>query len=366
MSAFDYLNRSSRTEAERVRGLLEEWCSSYPAKARSELISRLRSRRDLDHVSAVFELALHEVLRRAGLCLTPHPEISGGRGRPDFLVTSTIGVPYYLEATLTFDATDKERGEKLLAQLYDILDKIDSPNYFIGVFSRGLPDAPLKARVIRGKLQRWLGSLDYSQCVAWATGEGNEAQLSHSESGVTLVFTAIPKHTCRPGTRAIGLQVPEARWTNFSDAIRSRLLDKVGQYGRPDAPLVIAVNVFALSVDRDEVMDALFGHIADAIDRETGATRQTRTPNGFWYGPAGIQNTRVTGVIWTSGLDAWNLADRVLEWVPNPWAAPELSELGFPLTRVRWQGNGFVVEHGPTIGQSVGLPAGWPGDHEVL
>jgi hypothetical protein len=38
-------------------------------------------------------------------------------------------------------------------------------------------------------------------------------------------------------------------------------LDKVGQYGRPDAPLVIAVNVFALSVDRDEIMDALFGPI---------------------------------------------------------------------------------------------------------
>jgi hypothetical protein len=282
MPAFDYLNRSSRTEAERVRSLLEEWCSLYPPTARNELISRLRSRKDVDHVSAVFELALHELLRRAGSCVTPHPEILGGRGRPDFLVTSAAGVRYYLEATLSFDATDTARGEKLLAQLYDILDKMHSPNYFIGVSHRGLPDAPLKASVIRGKLQQWLDSLDYNQCIAWASGEGNAAELSHSEAGVDFVFTAVPKHTCRSGTRAIGLQLPEARWTNVSDAIRSRLLDKVGQYGRPEAPLVIAVNAFALSVDRDEVLDAFFGRFAVAIDRQTGATQQTRTPDGFW------------------------------------------------------------------------------------
>jgi hypothetical protein len=250
--------------------------------------------------------------------------------------------------------------------LYDILDKIDSPNYFIGVSSRGLPDAPLKARLIRGKLQQWLESLDYNQCiVSWASGEGKAAELSHSQAGVKFIFTAVPKHTYRPGARAIGLQLPEARWTNSCDAIRSRLLDKVGQYGEPEAPLVIAVNAFAISVDRDEVMDALFGRIAEAIDPKTGTAQRIRVPDGFWYGPAGIQNTRVSGIIWTSGLDAWNLADRVLEWVPNPWASRELSELGLPLTRLRWKGNGFIVEQGPTIGESVGLPVGWPGDHEV-
>jgi hypothetical protein len=102
-------------------------------------------------------------------------------------------VSYCLEATLTFDAADSASGEKRLAQLYDFLDKMESPNYFIGVSSRGLPETPSKMSIIRRKLRRWLDSLDYNQCVVWMTGEGKAAQLPHSESGVNFVFEAIPQ-----------------------------------------------------------------------------------------------------------------------------------------------------------------------------
>jgi hypothetical protein len=64
MPGFDYLNSSSRPEAERVRSLLDEWCSLYPPQARSELIARLRTRNDVGHKNAVFELTVHELLRR--------------------------------------------------------------------------------------------------------------------------------------------------------------------------------------------------------------------------------------------------------------------------------------------------------------
>lgn len=361
MSEFDYLNSSSRPEAERVRNLLEDWCFYYPSQGRAELISRLRSRNDVSHQSAVFELTLHELVRRGGAPVTLHPELPGARGRPDFLVQPPTGPSYYLEATSAFETGD-EAGQKRLALAYDILDRIESPNFFIGVRSKGLPSVPLKAGAIRRKLQQWLEGLDHGQLAkACASDQGEWAELLHTESGLSLVFTAIPKHTHRSGTRAIGFQLPEARWSAVADTVKSRLLDKVGKYGRPEAALVLAVNVFALSVDRDEIIDALFGHVAVLVDRETGATQPTRTPDGFWCGPAGRQNTRVSGVIWTSGLHAWSLADRTLEWVPNPWAAPQLSEVGLPLTRLRWEGSGFIVEPGPSIGQVVGLPAGWPG-----
>ena len=274
MSNFDYLNASSRPEAERVRCLLEEWGLQYPLQGRAELISRLRSRNDVNHLSAVFELTLHELLRRSDTGITLHPNIPGASGRPDFLVHPTTGSPYYLEATLCFETTGYESGEKLLAQVYDILDRIDSPRFFIGIGSHGVPCAPLSARRLRKKLLQWLDYLDESQLTeAWAQGETGSTELTHVEAGVRLVFTAIPKRIHRSGTRAIGAHFPEARWSAVAETIKSRLLDKVGKYGRPKIPMVVAVNAFGLSVDRDDVMDALFGHVADLVEpRDTRGT----------------------------------------------------------------------------------------------
>jgi hypothetical protein len=361
MSEFDYLNSSSRPEAECARSLLDEWCSFYPHEARAELIARLRTRNDVSHKSAVFELTVHELLRRSGASITLHPKVPRARGHPDFLVKLPTGPSYYLEATLVFDSTGDEAGEKRLAQLYDILDRIESPDFFIGVSSKGLPSVRLKAGVIRRKLQRWLNTLDYSQITkAWDSQEEELPELSHTESDLNLVFTAFAKRTRRSGRRAIGSEFPDVRWSTVADAIKSRLSDKAGKYGRPELPLVIAVNAFGSSVDRDEILDALFGKVAVLVDRMTGSTRPMRTPEGFWYGPGGEQNTRVSAVIWTSGLTAWDLADRVLEYVPNPWAELQPMDLGLPVTRLHWQGDGFTTDHGIPIGDFVGLPSGWP------
>jgi hypothetical protein len=100
MAEYDYLNRSSRPEAAQVRHVLEEWYGAYPASEKEELLSRLRSRNDVTHLSAVFELTLHELLRRGGGCITLHPEMQGTRGRPDFFVETLADTRYYLEATL--------------------------------------------------------------------------------------------------------------------------------------------------------------------------------------------------------------------------------------------------------------------------
>ena len=362
MAEFDYLNRSSRPEAEQVRYVLEEWCRAYPASEKEELLSRLRSRNDVAHLSAVFELTLHQLLRRGGNRITLHPEMQGTRGRPDFFVETLADSRYYLEATLCFETIDDQSGQKRLAQVYDILDKFKSPNFFIGIESRGTPSTSLKATRLRQDLERWLERLDPEQVRdAWARGDTRSAEFSYSEAGVRLVFTAIAKRSARSGTRAIGVQSGEARWSTIPKAISSRLSDKAGKYGRPEEPLIIALNAFGVSVDRDDVMNALFGTAGVAINRDTLVAREIRSSDAFWRGPAGVQNTRVSGVVWTSNLNAWNLADRTLEFVPNPWASLPASELDLPATRWQLADDMFTIAPGPRVGQAIGLPAGWPG-----
>lgn len=96
---FSYLNRSSRIEAVRVRALVEEWISHYPESDRLALVQRLRSPIDGAHVSAFFELALHELLIRTGhKILALEPKVPNSHHQPDFLGEAPDGATFYMEA----------------------------------------------------------------------------------------------------------------------------------------------------------------------------------------------------------------------------------------------------------------------------
>jgi len=49
---FDYLNRSGRTIAHRIRSLLERWFEEFPENGKKELWRRFRSSDDQEHLSA--------------------------------------------------------------------------------------------------------------------------------------------------------------------------------------------------------------------------------------------------------------------------------------------------------------------------
>lgn len=125
------------------------------------------------------------------------------------------------------------------------------------------------------------------------------------------------------------------------------------------------MNVFGISVGREDILSALLGSPAISIDPETGETQDNRSTDGFWRGSTGIQNTRVSGVMWTEGLNPWNLASRRLEFVPNPWAAFPVKDLGVPMSYLRHQDEFLVPEYGPTLGEQLGLPRGWPEEGEL-
>jgi hypothetical protein len=65
-TAFAYLNASGRVEAVRVRRLVDNWFDRYPADHRDALLRRFRSTIDDQHLSAFFELFLHELALTRG------------------------------------------------------------------------------------------------------------------------------------------------------------------------------------------------------------------------------------------------------------------------------------------------------------
>jgi hypothetical protein len=101
VSHFDYLNSSGRVEAVRVRTVVEEMFSRYPPAGQDGLRHRLRSIDDNTHLSAFFELALHDLTLRAGCTvLEIEPDLKETSRSPDFLIETPQGQRFYLEATL--------------------------------------------------------------------------------------------------------------------------------------------------------------------------------------------------------------------------------------------------------------------------
>ncbi|MFZ5728077.1 MAG: hypothetical protein ACOY4G_01875 [Pseudomonadota bacterium] len=153
---FGYLNRSDRVEAARVRALVDEWVSHYPAEHRAALVARLRSSIDEAHESAFFELALHELLRVTGhTILAIEPKLDHTPHSPDFLAATPEGAHFYMEAvTATAKSREQVAADKRLNVAVAAIERVSSPAHFLDLHVEGKPAHPIRLRHLRGRSQR--------------------------------------------------------------------------------------------------------------------------------------------------------------------------------------------------------------------
>jgi len=84
-SGFDYINSSARPGICAIRDLLEHWFERLPDNAKADIGARFRSRDEVQHQSAWFELLWHELLRCSGYDVDVHPALPDVATNPDFL-----------------------------------------------------------------------------------------------------------------------------------------------------------------------------------------------------------------------------------------------------------------------------------------
>jgi hypothetical protein len=326
---FNYLNGSARQGVQAIRHTIEEWFLHYPNDDRAELRTRLRSEDNYQHRSAFFELFLHELLLRLGCDVEVHPQVAGTQRHPDFHVQSPMGHACYLEAILASDETREESAANArMNQVYDALNRLNSPDFYIGMNLGGAPATPPSARHIRTFLSRHLAQLNFDD-IADLFRDGGFRALPHwqyQHDGWSIELFPLPKsdqNRGRGGIRPIGIQFEPMRLLQTREAIRDSVLEKAGRYGELGQPYVIAVNVLSAHLDRIDVMEALFGF--EQFRYRPGALPQQpelgRAPNGAWFGPAGIQNTRVSAALVFPNLSQSSLCWTIPCIYHNPWAA---------------------------------------------
>lgn len=334
-SEFSYLNQSARPSVIALRPLLEGWFDHLPQDARSDLRSRFRSSDDNQHISAFFELYIHELLRKLGYDVTPHPILEGISTRPDFFARSTDGYQFYVEVTVAGIPHKTEQGaDARIAQVYDVLNQMDSPDFFLYLSVHGAPSTPPPGARLRSDLTKWLRTLDLDGITTAGQSGTFDAvpKFRWDHEGWQITFTPIAKSPSargKPGIRPIGVIMPEAQWLHADSDLKDALEAKAKKYGALQVPLVVAVNVLAMHCDDTDIFNALFGQevitVSQKLDGGVTAERAERKRNGFWFGPAGPRNQTVSAVLIADGLNEWKMGVLTPELFHSPYATNPLN-----------------------------------------
>lgn len=368
---FSYLNRSARPSMIRVRQLLESWFREYPLGAQSELEMRFRSLDDIQHRSAFFELYLHALLIRLGYQIRVHPVIPNCNNQPDFLVLRDRNPISYLEATLATGPSEETASDKRKNVVYETIDKMNSPNFWVGVKVNSSSATAPPGRKWRSQLERWLAGLDPDAIGEQLKPGGLEdlPRITLSDAGWNVEFQAIPKSPAARGecgVRPLGLYSFGFQECKEDEWVKNAIKEKATRYGDLNVPYLIAINVLSIfSNDNLMIMDALFGKEGFTVYRLPDGGfdhRPNRAPNGAFRGPKGRHNTRVSGVIICNDLSCGGIAKVSPVLWHNPWATHPIDVTIWPLSQ--WTLNEDKTRIEPKPGRDIagvfGLSSEWP------
>lgn len=370
-SEFEYHNISARPGVEAFRKVAEQWFRSYPDQHKRDLRARFRSKSPSDHFGAFFELYLHQLLLSMNCEVQIHPQLISSSARPDFVVQDAKGQRFYVEAVLAHcPSKEKEAAGRRTAVVYDCLNDMNCPDYFLGIHINGAPRSSPSASRLRRDLGEWLASLNFDDIVVkYQSGKRNEVpRFEWTHDGWILEIEPIPKSPAsrgRSGIRPIGTRVGEARWMDASKEIRSAVRTKAKKYGRLDLPLLVSVNVLDVS-DRTDAFDALLGQEETVIsfgdDNTVLHQGWTRKNNGVFGSPVTPRNRRVSAVAIVRELTPWTMGAATPELFHHPWAYIAFPQDCWPMPQwvTSHQEQKLEPIHGNSAAALLGLPNPWP------
>jgi hypothetical protein len=357
---FIYLNSTARPAGQIVRRRLQRWFARYPAAGKADLLGRLRSRNDREHVSAVFELSMHELSLRRRYAVITHPDLPGTSNHPDFLLESKRRGSLFLEAIVSGGESDVEAGARRRAnQVYDAIDRhVRSPHFLLSVRVRGAPATPPPGRRIADQVNAWLRSLD--PAAISARSASHRPQKTIPVDGWLLEFSVLPKGSVareRQEGRAIGVRSGMVAVSRPETAIISALDFKAERYGREmRRPYVIALNIPDPLVGSTSVVeDGLFGPIVVRARETVAGYREVESRDrGVFRGPGGPRNKNVSAVLIVVGANAWNPGGKKSCLYHNPWATYPLPAGAFGIAEKAATAGRLTLSEGKTLADILG------------
>jgi len=370
-SIYAYYRDSERQGVAAIRNLLEEWFLEIPPNERQDLQQRFRSPIERHHRSAVFELFIHHFLLHCRFQVELHPVVPGVTTHPDFLVSRDAQALFYLEAIAVSNSAREEAETNRMNQVYDVLNNLESPDFYLGMRLEGAPETQPAGAKLRGELERWLATLDREAIQQSYLEQRYEDVPTYewNHDGWRILFEAMPKGDEAKGNtsvRPIGITMPmRTRRLTLDESLKDGVVAK-DRYGRVALPLVVAIQVVdEFRIEKIDVMNGLFGPEAVIFDAQ-GQPRPDRVPDGAWVSPSGPRHRSISAVIAWSTLEPWNFANIEPIVVHNPYASVPLPYDTFPIAQhIVDRQRGVLVERpGASMEEVLGLAKNWVPDDE--
>lgn len=260
---YEYLLRSARSEAEKIRSVLDTWLSHYPVSEQQELVLRFQSD-DEGHLSSFFELYLHELLVRSNCDVQVHPDLGPDVSKKsDFLVKDKAGHEFYLEASVVSGKTEEEKGQhRSKNRVYEFIEELEAPDFFVGIQIVRSASKSLRKKDLLNSIDGWLKSLVWEDVASGASEDWPEHE--YLADGWEIEFYAVPKSAearGKPGVRPIGPMM-HVRFADRRKPIQKRIIRKGRRYKGPKIPFVVAINCLdfrTLNGSIEPMSEALFG-----------------------------------------------------------------------------------------------------------
>jgi hypothetical protein len=366
-SIWVFLDRSSRTESKRTKALVRQWLAEYPCSHVREMRRRLQSSSDNQFLAAFFELYLHRLLILLGLAVRIPTSPGPAQKTEDFAILRGETEILRLEARFVGREEAHAKQDRFCAQLRRALNQIDCPSFGFGFALSGEFQFPPRYGRVAKAFGRWLHNNTPSmlQLIHEGARLSELPRFVRREAGARIEGEAIVlKYAQTASPKPIALWSPGARDMATHQKLRRALKAKASRYGRPRRPYVIAVAVEECCDDL-EVTAALFGDEVFGIPfDEAGTGGQPcghRKQNGFWIGPHGVQNRRVSAILAVSEL--FPMVGRARPTIyHNPWADHPLPTALLPIEQVAFDRTSCTMQRKPGIpvGQIMGLEETWP------
>lgn len=360
------LDRSHFQRCAETRRELDDWFSRLELKAAAQIAERFRDDDDVVHLGAFLELYLHELALHMGAEVDIDVgKDEGDNRRPDFLLRWDSQEVYVEATAIAGDDVNSARDKRHLDQLYDAINAVTAPRFFVGVdvLKRGASTPP--GRRLTASVQRWLDQLDPDVVLADTAREPDNPHKTVIQFGARAVrlqaFAIKDDGHQFPHHRVVGTRFDGVDSIDDLTPLRRKFKKKAGHYGQLDKPYVLVALAAGTFVDDRDVEHALLGPIGYRYDLGQQRLVGERQRDGAWMRDRGPVNTRLSGVMTLVNLSP--LAVSAVEptfWV-NPWAAHPLRRPG-PWRRIEADPTGRTVEHDRTrtIADLLGLPQRWP------
>ena len=377
-STYSFYNRSSLEEYHRLRQMLQRWVDRLPPEHGRKMVTRMRhkgpgSPAENSHFFGAFlELFMHEFLQGTGAAVVVEPE-SGGR-TPDFGVTEDLHdgsqFQYVVEATdIKIEGNSELELPWLVRQVSDILNEIESPDFFMWVETDGTLESMPRKESLKQPFLQLLREADYDELSAFTDhgqpllGDYPSATFVHGNWTLRgSLFPVGPDQRGEPG-KFVGAGLGTSASLDDIEGPRRQLYKKARRY-RDVEDLIIAIRTDPTGI---RMRDVLFGtqNITVHFPKDPLDTRPMPEPqaghklDGFWVNSKGPQNTNVIGVVVFQYLHPHCIDQTTAVYYSNPYVDRPKPTWADAITHAEYPDNRVTIVEGLA-------PSTYINDYEVI